>query len=138
MSSRFITGSLSALMAGFIVVVSQVFSPAVLSWVAFGVAIGLALVFVAALADQRRDNFQQMLDGSSLVLSVLLIIFALGASGTAVTWLSFAFAAALVGTAFASLAASDVSSRQALRRVTGSHDAYASDSVSTIDRPKVA
>ena len=36
MSSRFITGALTAILGGFVVVVSQAFSPGVLSWVAFG------------------------------------------------------------------------------------------------------
>jgi hypothetical protein len=138
MSARFITGALSALMAGFIVVVSQVFDPAVLSWVAFGVAIGLAVVFAVALQDRRRGNLQLTLDGCSLVISALLIIFALGASGTAVTWLSFAFALALVGIAFTSLATNEIANRHGLSTLTAGRDPHAAESWSTIDRPKVA
>ena len=54
MSTRFITGTLLAVLGGFIVVVSQAFEPNPLSWVAF--AIGVAIVGICLLAQLDRSR----------------------------------------------------------------------------------
>jgi hypothetical protein len=85
MSSRFMTGALSAVLAGFVVVVSQAFSPEVLSWVALGIAVAVVVIAVGPQLDSSRGAVQRMLDACSVVVSGLLIGLALAASGSAVT-----------------------------------------------------
>jgi MFS family permease len=121
MSSRFITGALCAVLAGFVVVVSQVFSPVVLSWVAFGVAAGVVVMVVVSQLDPARGAIQRMLDAGSVVVSGLLIGFALAASGSAVTWLAFAFALGLVGIAVVGLCLNEVASWRSQHQLAELH-----------------
>ena len=113
MSTRFITGTLLAVLGGFIVVVSQAFEPNPLSWVAF--AIGVAIVGICLLAqlDRSRGSAQRALDAAVVVAAAPLIAFSLAASGTAVTWLCFAFALGIVGLAFVGLALHEISNWRA-------------------------
>lgn len=108
MSTSYITGALFTLLGGFLVVVSQAFSSGVLGWVAFGVAVAVAAVCVVAQFDRSRGAVQRTLDGASLVVAALLIIFSLAASGAAVTWLSFAFALGIVALALSGLSVHEV------------------------------
>lgn len=108
MSSRFITGASIAILAAFVVVVSQAFTPGVLSWVAFGIAVGIVVIVVVSQLDLSRGAIQRTLDACSVVVGGLLIGFPLAASGTAVTWLSFAFALGLVGIALVGLCMNEV------------------------------
>jgi multisubunit Na+/H+ antiporter MnhB subunit len=100
MSSRFITGALSVVLAGFVVVMSQVFRPDLLSQEAILIAIGVLVMVLLCQLDPSRGALQRVLDACSVVVSGLMIGFALAASGTTVTWLSFAFALGLVGIGF--------------------------------------
>lgn len=54
MSTRYMTGALFAILAGFLVVVSQAFSPTVLGWVAFAFSIGLIVFAALAQLDRSR------------------------------------------------------------------------------------
>lgn len=121
MSSRFITGASSSILGGFIVIVSQVFAPAVLSWVAFGIGAGVVAILTLAQLDRNRGLLQRLLDASSVALSGLLIGFALAGSGAAVTWMSFAFALAVVGIAFAGLTLNEVANWRAQHRLAELH-----------------
>ncbi len=96
MSSRYFTNIMIILMGGFIVVVSQSFSPGVLGWVAFGVGVAMLCVTALAQLDRSRGLLQRMLDALALADVGLLIAFSLASSGTATTWLAFAFAIGVV------------------------------------------
>jgi hypothetical protein len=113
MSTRYITGALFALLGGFVVVVSQTLTASVLSWVAFAVAAGVVTVSLVAQLDRSRGAVQRTLDGATIVVAALLIIFSLAASGAAVVWLSFAFALGIAALAFAGLSVHEVSNWRA-------------------------
>jgi hypothetical protein len=121
MSSKFITGALSVFLAAFVVVVSQAFSPAVLSWVAFGIAVGVIVMVVVSQLDQSQGAIQRVLDACSVVVSGLLIGFGLAASGVAVTWLSFAFALGLVVIAFVGLCLNEVANWRSHHQLAALH-----------------
>jgi hypothetical protein len=108
MSTRYITGAMFAILGGFLVVVSQAFSPSVVGWVAFGVGTGIIVITAVAQLDSDRGCAQRVLDGATVVVSALLIAFGVGASGRAVTWLTFALALGTVGTSFAGLSLNEV------------------------------
>ena len=137
MSSRFITGALIAILAAFVVVVSQAFSPRVLSWVAFGIAVGVIVIVVVSQLDPSRGAIQRMLDACSVIVGGLLIGFALAASGTAVTWLSFAFALGLVGIAFAGLCLNEVANWRSQHQLADLHWLHP-ESVASEQRPQAA
>lgn len=109
MSTNYLTGALFAVLGGVVVVVSQAFTPSVLGWVAFGVAIAVAAVAVLAQLDRSRGLVQRALDATTVIVAGLLIIFSRTASGDAVTWLSFAFALGIVALAYAGLTVHEVS-----------------------------
>jgi hypothetical protein len=111
MSSHYLTGALTALLGSFVVVISQAFTPSVLGWVAFGVAIAIASSALLAQLDRSRGAVQRTLDGATVVVAVLLIIFSLTASGRAETWLSFALSLGIVGLAYAGLTVHEVMTR---------------------------
>jgi hypothetical protein len=108
MSTRYTTGAMFAILGGFLVVISQAFSPSVVGWVAFGV--GTAIIVITALAqlDLGRGRAQRILDGATVVVSALMIAFGVSASGRAVTWLTFALALGTVGMSFAGLSLNEV------------------------------
>ena len=56
MSTRFITGTLLAVLGGFIVVVSQAFAPNPLSWVAFAIGVAIAGICLLAQLDRSRGS----------------------------------------------------------------------------------
>lgn len=108
MSTRYATGAMFAILGGFLVVVSQAFSPTVAGWVAFGVGIGIIVITALAQLDSRRGAAQRILDGATVIVSALMIAFGVGASGTAVTWLTFALALGTVAISFAGLSMNEV------------------------------
>jgi hypothetical protein len=117
MSTNYITGAPLALLGGFLVVVSQAFAPATLEWVGTGVAIGVIVVALLAQLDRARGGVQRALDGATVIVAALLIIFALEASGTAIVWLTFAFALGIVALAFTGLSLHEVSNWRAQRHL---------------------
>jgi hypothetical protein len=121
MSSKFITGALTALLAGFVVVVSQAFIPSVLSWVAFGIAVGVIVMVIVSQLDAARGTVQRVLDAFSVIVGGLLMGFGLAASGPAVTWLMFAFALGLVGIAFIGLCLNEVANWRSQHQLAELH-----------------
>jgi hypothetical protein len=108
MSTRYMTGVLFAILAGFLVVVSQAFSPTVLGWVAFAFSIGLIVFAALAQLDRSRGAVQRVLDGVTVVLAALMLGFSVSASGAEVIWLTFAFAVAIVAVAFTGLTLNEI------------------------------
>lgn len=111
MSINYLTGALLALLGGFVVVVSQAFSAHVVGWVAFGIGAAVIAIMVLAQLDRMRGWVQRGLDGATVAVSSLMVAFALAESGSAVTWLSFAFALGFVVLAFAGLTVHEVADR---------------------------
>jgi hypothetical protein len=110
MSTQYITGALLAILGGFVVVASQAFAPNPLSWIAFGTAVAIVAISLLSQLDRSRGAGQRTLDAALAAVGGLMMTFALVASGTAVTWLSFAFALGTVALAFAGLTMHEVSS----------------------------
>ena len=108
MSTRYTTGAMFAILGGILVVVSQAFSPSVVGWMAFGVGTGIIVITARAQLDSGRGCGQRVLDGATVVVSALMIAFAVGASGRAVIWLTFALALGTVGMSFAGLSLNEV------------------------------
>jgi uncharacterized membrane protein (UPF0136 family) len=112
MSTNYLTGALFAVLGGVVVVVSQAFTPSVLGWVAFGLAIAVAAVAVLAQLDRSRGLVQRALDTTTVIVAGLLIILSRTASGDAVTWLSFALGLGIVALAYAGLTVHEVAERR--------------------------
>jgi hypothetical protein len=112
---------LAALAAGFIVVVSQAFSAAVLSWVVFAIAIAVVTMTMLAQLDRSRGAAQRLLDVGIVALGGLLMAFGLASSGSATIWLSLAFALGVVGVAGAGLTLHEVASWRYRNRLGDLH-----------------
>jgi len=121
MSSHYLTCLPIAILGGFLVVVSQAFGPPVLGWVAFGVAIGVITIPVLAQLDRQRGRVQRVIDAGIVALGALLIVFGLVGSGTAVTWLTFAFALGLVTLGVTGLTLHDVAIWRGQHRLEALH-----------------
>jgi hypothetical protein len=98
MNSRYVTNIGLALMGGFLVVVSQVWSVSVFMWVMLGIG-AAALALAGSAAIPGRGPSQRVLDGLIGLLGAWTIVASLVFSGATVTWLGFAS-----GIAFAALA----------------------------------
>jgi hypothetical protein len=98
MNSRYLTNIGLALMGGFLVVVSQVWSLSVFMWVMLGIG-AAAVALAGAIALPGRGRSQRALDGIIGVLGAWTIVASLVFSGTVVTWLGFASGVAFVALA---------------------------------------
>ncbi|MBO0693048.1 MAG: hypothetical protein J2P58_09140 [Acidimicrobiaceae bacterium] len=138
MSTRFVTGALLMILGGFVVVVSQAFTATVLGWVSFGVAIGVIVVCGLAQLDGTRGGIQRSLDSVSVVAAALLMAFALAASGTAVMWLSFAFALGIVAFALTGLTLHEVTNWRDQHRLASLHWLHEPESAATVEPYRTA
>jgi hypothetical protein len=121
MSTHYITCAPIAVLAGFLVVVSQAFTPDVLGWVAFGVAVGVTAICVLAQLDRTRGGVQRTLDGAIVAIATLLVAFSVAASGAAVTWLTFAFALGIEALALTGLTLHEISTWRAQHQLRNLH-----------------
>lgn len=137
MSTHYLTGALTALLGGLVVVVSQAFSPSVLGWVAFGVAVAIASTELLAQLDRSRGAAQRTLDVASVVVAALLIIFSLVTSGQTEIWLSFAFSLGLVALAYAGLTLHEVTSHHSHAAATVMSD-HTSDTMIATPQARAA
>ncbi len=113
MRSRYLTNIVLALLAGFLVVASMAFAPAVLTWLMLGIgAASLAIVGPAGLALRRRGILQRGLDGIVAVLGAWTIVAGLVFAGATVTWLGFSAAIAIVAMAVIGLTAHELSTER--------------------------
>lgn len=74
MSTRYLTNAAIALLGGFVVVASQAFSPAVIAWLGFAVAIAVLLIVAVAQFDSTRGAVSRALDGVLGALSIWTIV----------------------------------------------------------------
>lgn len=79
---------LTALVAGFVVVVTQAFAPSPAAWIAFGAAV--FFIVTASLQAVQAGLVHRLVYLGTGVLGILMVIETLIASGSAVQWLSFA------------------------------------------------
>jgi hypothetical protein len=85
---RYASYLVTALVAGFIVVVTQGFAPSTAGWIAFGAGV---FFIVSAFGEALWTTLtHRLVQFGILVLGVLIVIESLLASGSAVQWLSFA------------------------------------------------
>jgi O-antigen/teichoic acid export membrane protein len=107
-TSRYFTNVIIALLAGLVIVASQVFAPATVAWLAFGIAIVALGTSVLAQLDSQRGVDQRALDGAMAVISSALVVVSLVFAGATVTWLAFGLALGFVGVALAGLTLHEV------------------------------
>lgn len=102
MNSRYLTNIGLALMGGFLVVASQVWSVSVFMWVMLGSGIA-AMALASSLGIPGRGRSQRALDGIIGVLGAWTIVASVVFGGSVVTWLGLASGAAFVGMALIGL-----------------------------------
>jgi hypothetical protein len=107
---RYGTYLLTALVAGFIVVVTQAFAPSTAAWIAFGAAV--FFVVTASLQAIRAGLVHGLVYLGTGVLGILMVIETLIASGSAVQWLSFAGALGVLALALIGLTVHELSTER--------------------------
>jgi hypothetical protein len=98
MRTHFISRLILLLVAGFLVLASQVWANSTLEWI-FIVG-GAVMILLAAVGAMREDRAQRMLDGVVFLLGVWAIVQAIIFIGNTLEWTSFATAVAgvVIGT----------------------------------------
>lgn len=102
MNSRFLTNVTLAVLGGFLVVASMVWSPTTFQWLMLGGGVG-AVLLSANVVIARRGVAQRSLDGIIGALGTWTIVASLVFAGATVTWLGFASGVAFVALALAGL-----------------------------------
>jgi hypothetical protein len=92
MTTRFFTNLAIALFGGFIVVASLAFTHADAAWVAFGFAIAVLAITLAAQLDRARSLEQRIMDVFMVAVSGTMVGVSVAFTGTTVMWLVFALA----------------------------------------------
>jgi uncharacterized membrane protein YccC len=119
MSSRFITNIVALVLGAIVVVSSQTFSSGTVKWIAFGISLGVLGMTALAQLDRTRGIAQRAIDAFIGLVVAWSAVAALVFDGSALTWLSFSDAIALVGLAVVGLAANELSMELAVHRSTG-------------------
>ena len=112
MSTRYLTNIAIALGAGFLVVASQAFAPATMTWLMLGIGAGSLAILVPATAIRRRGVVQRGLDVVIGIVAIWTIVSGLVFAGATVTWLGFASGVALVALAVIGLTAHELSTER--------------------------
>ena len=103
MRTRYLTNVILTVLGAFVVVTSQAFAVGTFMWLMFAGAIVALAIAAPASALSARGPVQRGLDGLTSVLGVWTIVAAVVFSGAVVTWLGFAFGAALFALALIGL-----------------------------------
>jgi hypothetical protein len=116
MSLRFGLGTLFAVAGGFLAVSSFTFAAGTAAWLAFAVSTGVTVLAAAALA---RSGVSKISVGYGAAFAVGLwsLIAALLFTGSALPWLIFADAVALVAVALADLALHEISTERVVHTI---------------------
>jgi len=116
LSPRFALDTAAVLGGGFLAVSAMTFSAPVAGWLGFGVFTAAAVIgaFSAALTHRNSQTFGHGMLG---LVSLWSLIAALVFSGTALTWLVFANALALVAIAFGDLTAHELTSERVVHQL---------------------
>lgn len=118
MSMRYLSNAAIALFGGFVVVVSQAFSPAVTAWLAFAISIAILVIAGASQLQQGRGVVQRILDGVIGLVAAWTIVVSLIFAGPAVMWLCFAGALGFVLLAFVGLTLHEIWTYRATHGLT--------------------
>jgi hypothetical protein len=122
MNSRFLTNTALTVLGGFTVVASQVWLPTTFMWLMFGAGV-VAVALAGGIAIKGRGNAQRALDGTIGILGAWTIVASLVFSGSVITWLGFASAAAFVGLALIGLALHELSTERVVHSIEVRHAA---------------
>jgi hypothetical protein len=114
---RYFTNVTIALLAGFLVVATQVFAAPTVAWLAFGIAIVALGISALAQIDRDRGLVQRLLDGVIASIATVLIVFSLVFTGSVVTWLAFGLALGFVAVAVAGMTLHEIESWLSVREV---------------------
>lgn len=121
MSTQYSTGTFIGVLAAFIVVASQAFPSHSVGWLAFAVGVVVVIVSIVAQLDSTRGALQRAVDAGLLVVAGFMLVFGLEASGTAVIWLSFAFALGVEALALTGLTAHEISNWRSVHQLSQLH-----------------
>jgi hypothetical protein len=122
MRSRYLTNVALAILGGFLVVASQAFAPATLTWLMLGVGAASLAIVVPAIALPQRGSLQRVLDGGVAILGTWTIVAGLVFAGATVTWLGFASGIGFVAIALGALTAHELSTERVVHSLEV-HDA---------------
>lgn len=111
MSIRYLYNLTLGLVAGFLVVASQVFAPITVAWLTFGIGVGITVAALGMFA-LRTGLAQRTLSGVDVLLGAWTIVASLVFFPTTVVWLGFASALAFVGLAVAGLTAHELTTER--------------------------
>lgn len=106
--SRYFTNVVIALVAGLVVVGTQVFASPTAAWLSFGIAVAVLAISALAQLDGNRGLVQRALDGIMAAVATVLIVFSLVFTGATVTWLAFGLALGFIGVAVAGLTVHEI------------------------------
>src|SRR4029078_10042439 len=121
--TRYLSNLTLALVAAFVVVASQSFSPTVFTWLAFGGGVAIVAIALAAVACDRV-SVQGALGAVAAVIGAWTIVASLVFPASPVVWLGFSAANAVVALAVIGLTAHELRDERVLRAVdmrTGDH-----------------
>jgi hypothetical protein len=111
MNSRYLSNIALALLGGFLLLVSQVWTLSVFSWVMLGAGIA-AVALAGAAIWPSRGPAQRGLDAAIGILGAWTIVASLVFSGSVVTWLGFASGGGLLALALAGLTLHELSTER--------------------------
>jgi uncharacterized membrane protein len=77
MSAKYLTNLSTALLGGFVVVITMALTASVTAWVAFGVAIGILAIAVLSQLESRRGALQRLLDVGVGLVAVTTVVTSL-------------------------------------------------------------
>ncbi|MDX6522999.1 MAG: hypothetical protein QOI17_512 [Gaiellales bacterium] len=116
LSPRFALDTAAVLGGGFLAVSAMTFSAPVVGWLGFGVSTGFAVTAALGAALTRR-NSQKFGHGLLALVGLWSLIAALVFSGTALTWLVFADALALVAVALGDLTTHELTTERVVHQL---------------------
>lgn len=108
MSSRYLMNMTTALLGGFVVVISMALVASVAAWIAFGIAIALLAIALVFQLEERRGTVQRVLDLGVGLVAVTTIVTSQVYGGVAVTWIAFALALGFVALAVMGLSLHEI------------------------------
>lgn len=112
MYSRFATNMLFLFAGGTMIVCSQAYPHGVISWIAFGIGLGILAAAGLAQLDRRRGGAQLGLDAVCALLALWTVVVSMVYTGATVEWLSFGEGFGFVGLALVGLIAHELSAER--------------------------
>jgi uncharacterized membrane protein len=121
MRTRFFYNLTLALAAGFLVVATQAFAAGTVTWLAFGIAIGITTAGLVTLP-LRVGLAQRILSAVTVGVGIWTIVASLVFVPTTVVWLGFASAIAFVVLACGGLMAHELTTERVVHALEISHE----------------